>query len=87
MFQALDNVVRLLKRKVPGKSGRDSDGEHAGGVGGGEAARGVFKRGAVLRRNAEALGGQQIDIGRGLRMLDFIGGGDGLETCRQAGDV
>ena len=50
-LQALDDVVGLRECEVLGKGGRDGDGEEAGGVGGGEAAWGVLKRGAVLRRD------------------------------------
>ena len=85
-FQALDNVVSLLKCKVLGESGWDGDGEEAGGVGGGEAARGVLERGAVFGRDAKALGSEQVNVGSGLWMLDFIGGGNDAEAGRQTRD-
>lgn len=86
-FQALDNVVGLLKCEMLSQSGWDGDGEEAGGVGGGEATRGVLKRGAVFGRDAEALGSKQVNVGSRLGMLYFVGGGNDAEAGRQTRDA
>ena len=80
-------MVGLLEREVAGHGSGHSDREHAGGMGGGEAARRVLERRAMLRVNAEATRSQQVDVGRRLRVLDFVGSGDGPEAARKTGDV
>ena len=54
----------------------DSNSCHAG-AGGGQATRaGIFQCQAVLRRNAQPLGGQQVDGGVGFAVCYFVAGGD-----------
>ena len=57
----------------------------AGGMGGGEADVGILEGDAALGRHAEPAGRFEIDVGRGLGVLDVVARGDGGEAVEQAG--
>ena len=62
-----------------GGGGAELDGEHARGLGGGDAGAGVLHRQAALGRDAEARGGGQEQVRGRLAVRHLAGGDHGVE--------
>ena len=63
---------------------REGDAGHAGALGGADAREGVLEDDAVLRRDAEDAGGEEIALRVGLAALVVLAGDDGGESVGEA---
>jgi hypothetical protein len=78
-----DDTVGDLE-PVGGVGACKCDRDGTGGEGGFDAGGGVLDDGAASRGQAEALGGEQEDLGIGLAAGDFVGGDADLEAVGDA---